>query len=99
MRPLAEDLRRTILAAAPGATEIIIYQIPAFRLGKKTIVFFAVWKSHIGLYPIWRGDEAFEADVGPIRAKKDSVHLPLDAPLPHDLIARIVRHQITGSRA
>jgi len=92
-RSMSEQLRQTIRAAAPEAVEDIKYAMPAFKLGGRNAVYFAVWKKHIGLYPIYRGDAAFEAQVGPYRAAKDTVKLMLDRPLPLDLITLIVRNQ------
>lgn len=92
-RGMAQALREAILAAAPEAVEAIKYAMPAFKLGGRNAVYFAVWKHHIGLYPVYRGDAAFEAQVGPYRAAKDTVKLMLDRPLPLDLIALIVAHQ------
>ena len=47
---------------------------------------YAHWKQHLALYPIYRGDEAFEAAVGPYRAKTDSVHFSHAQPLPLGVI-------------
>lgn len=38
VRDLAEEVRNAIHDAAPGATEAIQYQIPAFRLGASTFL-------------------------------------------------------------
>ena len=50
---------------------------------------YAHWKQHLALYPIYRGDDAFEAAVGPYRAKTDSVHFLHAKPLPLDVIELI----------
>jgi uncharacterized protein YdhG (YjbR/CyaY superfamily) len=93
----AVDLRETILAVAPNAVEEIRYDMPSFRVGKSTVVYFACWKKHAGLYPIYKGDEAFEAEVGPYRAKKDTVQLLYSEPLPRTLLTKIVRSQLASS--
>jgi len=90
-RAAAEAVRQTIRAAEPEATEAISYGIPAYRLGGTYLVYFAAWKKHIGMYPIPR-DSAFEPEIAPYRAAKDSVHFPYSKPMPHELIAKIVRH-------
>lgn len=92
-RSMAEQLRAAIHAAAPEAVEDIKYAMPAFKLGGRNAVYFAVWKKHIGFYPVYRGDAAFEARVGPYRAAKDTVKLMLDRPLPLDLVTLIVERQ------
>lgn len=92
-RPAAEQVRQAIRKGIPGAEERISYGIAAFRKGGRNRIYFGVWKTHIGLYPIARGDAAFESEVGPFRAKADTVQLPLRTPMPVDLIERIARAQ------
>src|SRR5438876_12010460 len=50
-RATLEKLRRTILAAAPGAEECISYGIPAFRLHRRSLVFFGAWSNHCAFSP------------------------------------------------
>lgn len=92
-RPAAEAVRGAIRAALPEAEERISYGIAAFRVGGRNLIYFGVWKHHIGVYPIYRGDAAFEAEVAPYRAKTDTLQFPLDAPMPVQLITRITRAQ------
>lgn len=94
VRDIAEKVRQTIRIAAPQATEAIKYGMPAFQIEGRSFLYMAVWKKHVGLYPIYRGDAAFEAAVGPFRAKTDTVQFMLDKPMPLDLIARIAQSQL-----
>ena len=57
-----KELRATIKAAAPEATEKISYQIPTFYL-KGNLVHFGVFKNHIGFYPTPSGIEAFKKSL------------------------------------
>ena len=88
VRPLLEQVRATVRRAAPEATEVISYRIPAFRQ-KGVLVYFAAFKRHIGFYPPVRGDAALEAAVAPYAGEKGNLRFPLDQPLPLDLIERI----------
>lgn len=97
-RPVGEAVRAAIRAVA-DLTETIRYGMPAFQQGGATVIYFAVWKTHVGLYPIYRGDEAYEARLAPFRSKTDTVNLPLDQPVPVDLIGQIVRMQISLGRS
>jgi uncharacterized protein YdhG (YjbR/CyaY superfamily) len=98
VQELAQALRQTIIHSAPNLTEAIKYDMPAFRHGDATVIYFAFWKKHVGLYPIYRGDMPFEAELGPYRAKTDTVQFPLDAPIPHGLVTKIVRSQLAKMR-
>ncbi len=95
-RSIAEAIRQSIRTAAPGCVEDIKYGIPAFKIGGKSVVYFAVWKKHVGLYPIYRGSDHFEAEIAPFRAKKDTVQFSLSKPIPYDLITKIVESQTFG---
>jgi uncharacterized protein YdhG (YjbR/CyaY superfamily) len=94
VRPAAIELHQLIKTAAPNARDSIRYGMPAFSLGDKTFLYFACWKHHAGLYPVYRGDDAFEALIGPYRAKKDTVRFAYGETIPNALITAIVRAQI-----
>ncbi len=96
VRGLAISVRDTINTSDARLTEAIRYNIPAFRLGKETVIYFAFWTKHVGLYPIYRGTDEFEALVQPYRAKTDTVQFKFNQPIPHDLIATIVASEISG---
>ena len=98
-RPIAEILCQIIRRAAPECVEAVKYGIPTFRIGKKSLVYFGVWKKHVGLYPIYRGTDAFEAEIAPYRAKTDTVQFPLNKPMPLELITRIVESQLASLRS
>lgn len=89
----ARELRAQVHALVPGAQETIRYGMPAFQAGGATFLYLGAWKRHVGLYPIYRGDEVFEALVAPYRSGKDSVRFPLGRPLPSPVIEAIVRTQ------
>jgi uncharacterized protein YdhG (YjbR/CyaY superfamily) len=90
VRALLTKVRRTIRAAAPKATEGTSYRIPAFRQ-HGIIVYFAGFKGHVGLYPPVRGNAALEKATAKYAGPKGNLKFPYDAPLPLELIARIVR--------
>jgi uncharacterized protein YdhG (YjbR/CyaY superfamily) len=85
-----QQIRATIHAAAPDATEKISYAMPTFFLNGN-LVHFAAFKNHIGFYPAPRGIEAFKEELSRYKGAKGSVQFPLDEPLPLDLISRIVQ--------
>src|SRR6187455_2364374 len=51
-RAALERLRKIIRSAAPGAEECISYQIPAFRLDGKGLVWFGAAANHCALYGV-----------------------------------------------
>jgi uncharacterized protein YdhG (YjbR/CyaY superfamily) len=98
VRDILRDIRATIRAAAPDAAEVISYGIPAFK-GHGVLVFFAAYKRHIGLYPPVQGDDALVKAVAKYAGPKGNLQFPLDSPIPHALIARIVKHRVKQDKA
>lgn len=88
------QIRAQLLAAAPRAEEQMKYGMPTARLGGVNILYYAAWKAHIGIYPVYRGDAAFEALVAGCRDKKDTLRFALSRPLPLGMITRVIEHQI-----
>jgi uncharacterized protein YdhG (YjbR/CyaY superfamily) len=94
VQAILQEVRATIKAAAPDATEKISYQMPTFYL-KGNLVYFAAWKNHIGFYPIPSGLAAFEEELSQYEHTKGGVQFPMNKPMPLDLITRIVEFRVT----
>ena len=87
-RPILKRLRRILRKAAPDATEVISYGMPAFR-ENGVLLYFAAFKNHIGMYPPISGDKALEKALARYRGPKGNLQFPLSEPIPYDLIERI----------
>ena len=90
-RAVMEQLRATIRAAAPDATEAISYNMPAFRLDGRFLVSYEAFKRHYSLFA-W-SDEMLE-ELGdalrPYAVGKGTIRFPADEPIPLELVTRIV---------
>jgi uncharacterized protein YdhG (YjbR/CyaY superfamily) len=93
-----QGIRRTIRNAAPEAVETISYQMPAFKLHGRFLVSFAAWKHHVGMYPIPSGSDAFRRKISAYKAAKSSVRLPMEKPVPYDLVTQLVRFRVKEAR-
>jgi uncharacterized protein YdhG (YjbR/CyaY superfamily) len=93
VRAILREIRRVVRAAAPGAGELISYRMPAFRQCG-ILVYFAAFKSHIGLFPPVRGDAKLAKALAPYAGPKGNLKFPLDEPMPYALIRRIVRLRV-----
>lgn len=88
-----ETMRQTISKAAPKAEEVISYGMPAFKY-QGMLVYYAVWKSHIGFYPSGSGINDFADELTNYKTSKGAIQFPLNEPLPVELITKIVKFRI-----
>jgi uncharacterized protein YdhG (YjbR/CyaY superfamily) len=87
------QLRQLIAKAAPNATEVISYNMPAFKQ-HKVLVYYAAYKSHIGFYPTGKPIVVFAQEMLPYKTSKGAIQFELDKPLPVALIKKIVKFRI-----
>jgi uncharacterized protein YdhG (YjbR/CyaY superfamily) len=89
---ILKRVRSAIRKAVPAAEEGISYQIPAYKLDGRPVLFFAGWKEHFSLYPA--GDRlvaAFKDDLAPYKLSKGTIRFPHSEPVPVDLIERLAK--------
>lgn len=86
----------------PDAEEGHSYGMPALRHRGSPLISIVVTKSHIGLYPFSPAIiEAMSADLAPFSPSKGAIRFQPSAPLPDDVLDRIVlarRDEIDTSR-
>ena len=98
VQKILEELRTTIKTAAPDAEETISYNIPTFKLNGKYLIYFAGWKTHISIYPIPIGSEAFNKQVAKYVEGKGTLKFPIDKPLPLKLITKMVKLKLAENQ-
>lgn len=91
-RPAMEAIRTAARAAAPQATEVISYGMPALKShGGQFLVSFDAYRRHYSLFPA--SDAVVEAlgdELTPYLSGKGTIRFPANAPIPTDLVRRIV---------
>jgi uncharacterized protein YdhG (YjbR/CyaY superfamily) len=92
LRERLERLREIIRKAAPKAQEVISYQMPAFKQNG-VLVYFALFKNHIGFFPTGSGVAAFQKELKDYKTSKGTIQFPLDQPLPASLVTKIVKYR------
>lgn len=91
-RVILQRVRRAIRNAIPHAAETISYQIPAYKLHGRCVVYFAGWKQHYSVYPATeRLRAAFEKELAGYEMSKGTIRFPLSEPVPVRLIGRIAK--------
>ena len=92
-RAALEGLRKTIRAAAPRAEECISYQLPAFRLNGKMLVWFGASANHCAFYP-GAVVEAHKDELEEYDTSKGTIRFQPDNPLPATLVRKLVKARI-----
>ena len=86
------ELRKTIKAAAPEATEGISYQMPTFKHHGRFLVSFAAFKDHCSLFPASDAVmEAYGEELRPYFSGKGTLRFTPDEPIPAALVKKIVK--------
>jgi uncharacterized protein YdhG (YjbR/CyaY superfamily) len=96
-----DQLRESIRAAAPDATETIAYSMPAFRSdGGQFLVSFAAFKDHYSLFPASGAVvEELGDELAPYLAGKGTLRFPSNEPLPLTTVSKVVRVRLTENAA
>jgi len=85
-------VRRIIRKAVPGAEEAISYQIPAYKLNGRPVIYFAGWRQHYSVYPSTdRLVAAFKDDLARYEVSKGTIRFPLSEPVPVKLIEAVAK--------
>ena len=91
------QLHHCIIKAAPGAMEGLKWNMPSYSY-QKILVSFAVFKNHIGFYPMESAIKAFAKELANYKQARGSVQFPLDEKLPLSLIRKIVLFRVKESK-
>lgn len=92
-------LRKTIKAAAPQATEVISYQIPAYK-HYGLLVGFAALKDHCTFHVMSVNvTRAHAAELKNYKTGKASIRFPADKPLPTALVKRLIKARIAENES
>ena len=91
------QLHEYIRAAAPGAKENLKWSMPAYSY-QKILVTFAVFKHHIGFYPMPSAIKAFAKDLTKYKTATGSIQFPHDKPLPLLMVTKIVKFRVKESK-
>jgi len=92
-RAVLKRVRSAIRKAVPQAEEVISYQIPAYKLNGRTMIYFAGWKQHYSLYPSTAPlVSVFKDELAPYEVNnKGTIRFPLSEPVPVRLIEALAK--------
>jgi uncharacterized protein YdhG (YjbR/CyaY superfamily) len=92
-RAALQQLRKTIKAAAPEATEVISYGMPMFK-HHGMLVGFAAFKDHCSLFMSTAITSALKKELAPYDTSKGTIRFTADRPLPTALVKKLVKARI-----
>ena len=92
---IMSKIRSIIKNIAPDSAESIAYNMPAYKLNGKPLVYFAGFKSHIGLYALPSSHKAFADDLAKYKHGKGSVQFPLNKSIPYELIMKMISFRVS----
>lgn len=90
---IMQQVRQTVLDAAPQAKESISWKMPTFKM-KTILVQFAGHKQHLGFYPWPETIERFKNELSDYKTSKGGVQFPYNKQIPYDLIKRMVEYNV-----
>ena len=96
-RELLTAVRRRVRELAPEATELISYDMPAFKLRDRFLLSYAAWKRHCSLYA--PGDHLLEQYALELQGHgrtKGSLHFSETQPLPPGFLDAFVRQRVAA---
>jgi len=94
VQEILHKIRALIKCNTTNVEEVIAYNMPAYRINKKPLVYFAAFKNHIGFYATPNGHSAFREELLKYKQGKGSVQFPIDKPIPYELIERMVKFKL-----
>ncbi len=89
-----KTIREVVKSAAPEAVEVISYNMPAFKLGGKVLIYFSAFTHHISLFPYPSVVGAFKKELAKYKTGKGSIQFQNDEQFPISLIKKIVAYRV-----
>lgn len=92
-REALERLRRIVRRAYPRAEECISYQMPAFKIDGRMLVWFGASTNHCALFP---GGvvEAFKKELKDFDTSKGTVRFQPPRPIPVVLVRKLIAARV-----
>jgi uncharacterized protein YdhG (YjbR/CyaY superfamily) len=99
-RKVLQELRKTIKAAAPEATETIAYQMPAFKSHGRFLVSYAAYKDHYSLFPASGAVmKALGDELTPYVTGKATIQFRADNALSPATVTKLVKIRLAETAA
>jgi uncharacterized protein YdhG (YjbR/CyaY superfamily) len=95
VRETLEQVRDSVLAVVPDATEKIGYGMPGFYVDGRPLVYYSAFKEHCSLFPASPAViERLSDDLKGYGLAKGTIRFPIGKPLPAPLVKKIVKAKL-----
>ena len=91
-------IRKIIKELENEIEESISYGMPAYKLKKQPIIYYAAYKKHIGIYATPSAHSHFNLKLKEYKKGKGSVQFPLDKEIPYDLIKDLILFKLKEAK-
>ncbi len=98
VQEILQTIRKLVKANAPDADELFSYGMPAYKLNKKPLVYFAAYKNHIGFYATPTGHNEFKDELSKYKQGKGSVQFLINQEIPYQLIEKMVKFKVSENQ-
>ncbi len=88
------QIRKKIFELMPDAEEKISYNIPAYFLNGKMIVYMSGYENHVSIYPGRTLSSEYTKLAAAYASGKSTLKFPNSQPLPMDLITEFIKLRI-----
>ncbi len=87
-------VRTLITEIAPESTEAMSYGMPGYKYLGKSLIYFAAFKKHLGIYATPSSHEAFSKQLSNYKQGKGSVQFQFNQEIPFDLIREMIHFKM-----
>lgn len=89
-QPHLQSIRKLLKELIPEGIEVISYNIPGIKLGKKAVLSYAAFKKHCSFFPAPIRHPDFAQKLAPYASGAATAQFPLDKPVPEELIKELI---------
>ena len=91
VKDILRKIRAIVKEEAPQAEEIISYNMPAYKIYGRILLYFAAHTEHIGVYALPSANIEFKKELYGYETSKGTVKFPFSKPIPYELVGRMVK--------
>ena len=89
-----QRIRQIVKEVAPEAEESISYQMPAFKLNGKPLIYFGAFKNHLSIFPTSGPIARLEPKLKKFKVAKGTIQFTAKEQVPKELIVSLVKERI-----